>query len=291
VPLVLALGLAPFRRFYGTAHAGVLRVVTLGIALIAVAALIATGRLWPTVIPQSVVYVLGSSLLLVELAGRSIRLSGAQALALASAGGPAVGWFLGSNGGIHSALMASPLVLLAALSFCLHVECDGPRNRRVFLAKTGVVFSLVCVVAAAGMLYTPEGLTRTMTTRVDHGPFKGIRGTLEEVRRTHDIWRALQSNGPADMRTVYLERFPLGYLTTMERPGTYSTWATSADSPRLQSYVDRTGIVPGRIVLTKFAFAVNEDGVFPEHVELRGYQDDYAEVFEDENIRILERRE
>lgn len=280
-----AMGLAARRLPWLEAR---VRLGALGVSLVAVTGMLATGRLWPLVLPQTAVFIVGASVLFAELIARRTRLASEQLLLLAGALGPAVGWFVGSNGGVHSAVMASPLVLIAALSAPQRETASVPRrwSPRV---EAGLAAVLVLLVAATGLLWTPEGRTSQMTERAEAGPYAGIKGTRNEVERYESMLSALESLGPASDRTVYLERFPLGYLITMEKPGTYSTWATSAESERLQEYVDLTGNTPSRIVLTRFAFTVDADGDFPAGVALEGIED-YHSVYEDENLRVLERK-
>ena len=92
-------------------------------------------------------------------------------------------------------------------------------------------------------------------------------------------------------RTVYFERYPLGYMLGQgSRPGTYSTWATSAQSDRLNTYLAITGNTPKRVVLTRFALDL-DDGGFPSPVNLAGFDADYEEIYRDDQVRVYERRE
>ena len=68
------------------------------------------------VMPQSLVFVVGASLLLTDRLTRTTRLTATQLLLLLPAIGAGLGWFLGSNGGVFSFALASPLILGAAVA-------------------------------------------------------------------------------------------------------------------------------------------------------------------------------
>jgi hypothetical protein len=72
----------------------------------------------------------------------------------------------------------------------------------------------------------------------------------------------------------------------MQVPATYSTWATSADTTRLQEYIDVTGRQPQRLILTTFA-ANLDDGEFPESVLIDRIAE-YRSVHADDELRVLD---
>ncbi|MBI5231291.1 MAG: hypothetical protein HY876_03900, partial [Coriobacteriales bacterium] len=179
--------------------------------------------------------------------------------------------------------LASPMLLAAALTSWPD-EPDQQASPALLGAKVALV-ALVIAVAAVGLLFTPEGATPTMTRPMPSGPFMGIFTTPAEADRLTAIQDDLVGLSRTP-RTVFLERFPLGYLLEGMRPGTYSTWATSATSDRLQTYIDATGKTPRRIVLTRFG-ADLQDGEFPESVNLRGIER-YRETFRSDELVVLD---
>lgn len=249
---------------------------------------VVTQRIPMLTAPQTLVFMAALALLLARLVAGGASLNGSQLLLILPATGAGVGWFLGSNGGFASAVLASPLLLAAGLIWW----SDGnriARSARVYsVLATCALVGLVAVVAGIGLYYTPEGVTLQMTTPVDSGPFKGVFTTADEAARIAAVQSEFNTLPPVEGRTVFFERFPLGYLLDGVNPGTYSTWATSASSDRLQTYIDATGRSPQRLVLTRFA-ADLDDGEFSGIPRLRNASD-YREVYRGTELRVLEIR-
>lgn len=252
-----------------------------------VSALVAGGRLPLMTAPQSAIFVSAFlALIAFGIAGDEQRSAESLVLLLPTLGA-GVGWLLGSNAGVYTAILGAPALLVAAL---LSTDADphehlvpGSAGRMLALA----LMALLLVAGGAGMGFTPEGATPDMDTVVTTGPFAGIRGTAEEAAEQSHLVTTLRSLPPVGGRLVYIERFPLGYLITPALPGTYSTWATSASSDRLQQYIDATGNRPARIVLTRYALDLN-DGQFPESVDIRGFEEDYSLIYADQNLRVFD---
>lgn len=251
-------------------------------------ALAVVDRLSVNVLPQSMVFAAGASML------TAFALEGHEppkgtAVLIAPAMGAALGWFASSNGGVFTAIIGAPLLLAAGVLWAIDIDqnlTDEVRNldRSLIALALGV---LVLATGAIGILRTPEGMTLSMRTVVSEGPFAGIRGTEDEARLQSELIAALRSLPAAGGRVVFLERFALGYLITLDMPGTYSTWATSASSDRLQQYIDATGNRPARIVLTRYALDLN-DGEFPETVNIRGFEEEYSLIYADQNLRVFD---
>ena len=257
-------------------------------SLLGTGALAVVDRLSVNVLPQSIVFAAGASILAAFSLERHEPPKGTAVL-IAPAAGAAFGWFAGSNGGIFTAIIGAPLLLAAGVLWAIDLDRDltdgvGHLGRSLIALALGV---LVVATGAIGVLRTPEGTTLSMQTVVSEGPFAGIRGTEDEARLQSELVAALRSLPAAGGRVVFLERFALGYLITLDMPGTYSTWATSASSDRLQQYIDATGNRPARIVLTRYALDLN-DGEFPETVNIRGFEEGYSLIYADQNLRVFD---
>jgi len=243
-----------------------------------------TVKLWFA--PQAIVWICGVALLVAQAFARR-PFSAPQFILIAAAVGPALGWFWGSNGGVNTAVLAAPLLMVAAvcgLEWPEALTAEALGDARMWTA--GLVAVVVAYTGVLGLLNTPEGKTFAMTTPIERGPFKGVKALPAEVTIHRDLWRGMNGLIPVPGRTVYFERFPLGYLYDGVRAGTYSTWATSAVTDRLQAYIDATGNLPQRLVLTRFG-ANLEDGRFPDTVNLDNVAS-YAPVYEDINYRVYE---
>jgi hypothetical protein len=291
---VIAVGLVALVH---SAAKGRRRAEGIGLAYVTGAAVglfaIAIGRLPIWLAPQALIFVAASTVVTWGVATR-YRLRREQLLLILPMFGAGIGWFLSSNAGFGTATLAAPLLFAAALFWWPARDTKDANatvgNRRwSSIAATVGALVLICSVAAVGALNTPEGSTMQMTARVEHGPFKGILGTPAEVGQQLAMVTAIEHLPPAVGRTIYVEHFPLGYLVGAGvLPGTYSTWATSAESDRLQTYVDLTGNAPSRIVLTKFAADFN-NGRFPRSMNLRGFSGDYALIYADSNLQVFDR--
>jgi hypothetical protein len=256
----------------------------------------ATGRLPTELAPQGLVFISASTVL---LAGRFITRESfrrEQLLLIMPALGAGAGWFLGSNGGLGTAVLASPLLFAAALfwwpsgsraSSEILEKVDGSRVSKA-LAIVGVT-AVLGAVAAVGALNTPAGSTTGMTAFVQRGPFKGMLDTPQHANEQMSLVTAIERLPPVAGRTTYIEHFPLGYLIGGGAlPGTYSTWTTSAESGRLQTYVDLTRNAPSRIVLTRFRIEDRDQGLFPPSVNLRNFRTDYALTYSDGQLRVFD---
>jgi hypothetical protein len=278
MPIALGTSFAIVRRREG--QASLLAPALVALSTLGVYALIATGRLTAPVTPQSLAFAAGASLLIALFRPDVPRKVGAVLVLVLPAMGAGAGWFLGSNAGIHTALLAAPLVLAAGLLF-------WSTRSPIGWAQLMSLVMLVAGIGAPGLAFTPEGNTLEMTSVVEDGPFEGMLGTAHEATLQADFVRALRMLPASGGRVLFLERFPLGYLIVQQRPGTYSTWATSATGERLQQFVDVTGDRPSRIVLTRYAFNV-QDGEFPTEVRLTGFDTDFERVYADENLIVYD---
>jgi len=241
--------------------------------------LAATGRVYSGSLPQALPFVLALCITATGLVSLRDQTRPHQYLLALPSLGAGVGWFLGSNGGWFAAIQMSALILAAALFWWPQAVQES--GRADVALRRGAAFSLwsmIAVAAVAGLFLRPSGLIFDQRHRMQQGPFAGIHTTASEAfwyeRMVHD----LTSLSPAPGRIAFLERFPLGYLLQQSKPGTYSTWVTSASSNRLQTYVDLTGNAPDRIVLTRFA-ADFRDGEFPLDVNLERFETDYRRVY------------
>lgn len=281
LPLVLGAILGGMMRLRHTRDARTTVAIAVGLAVPSTYALLGTGRLILPTLPQSLAYASAVTALVAILISGA-RLDRSAALLVLPAAGAGLGWFLGSNAGVHTAMLATPMAFAATL--CVTSDIRGTRPTRLL---TLALAALALAIAAPGMLYTPEGITPAMTAIVRHGPYAGMFGTPAEAADQERMTRTLRSLPDIDGRALFLERFPLGYLITLDRPGTYSTWATSAGNERLQEYVDHTSNAPERIVLTRYAFDI-QDGEFPADVNLDGFDSAFVRVHADDDFIVYD---
>lgn len=248
-----------------------------------------SGRLYTLFAPQGLVYVASMTVLVAGFFSMKGDIRTEQFLLVLPALGAGIGWFVGSNAGWESAVLASPLLFAAALYWWPDSRQLAEATNAKWLEPLAIasIVSLIVTVAAVGVLNTPEGPTLQMTSRIERGPFMGMFTTSDDALLQHRMIAALASLPAPSGRTAYLERYPLGYLIEGAHPGTYSTWMTSASSERLQTYVALTGNYPTRIVLTRFGANLN-DGEFPSTVNLEGFPEDFQLVAETEDLRVFD---
>lgn len=282
--LGIAVGVAARLRRYRNAFGVAMLAVSLSIP--ASYALFALGRLTLTALPQALTYTAAVAAIVAGLTA-GVRLERGALLLVLPAAGAGIGWLLGSNAGPHTAMLAAPMALAAVLCTPGESSVEPEPSSTV---RSASLIALAVAVAVPGVLYTPEGTTLSMTTVVKDGPFAGMFGTPQEAADQQRMVTALTSLPPIDGRVIFFERFPLGYLITAEQPATYSTWATSATSERLQEYTNRTGNVPERIVLTRYALDIR-DGEFPDGVNLDGFNSEFTRVHADDDFIVYDRTE
>lgn len=253
--------------------------------------LLLTGRLLPLAFPQSAIAIAAASMLIFTALSKPSGDNGSgRALLLATAIGAGLGWLLGSNAGIHSAVLAAPLALAAALDGMRTPDpTSGPAGRVNEMIRAMSIALLIIAVAFVGVTRAPEGKTRAMNRTVRRGPFKGIRDTPSRARLHEEYVDDLEHLPRVGGRVVYVENFPLGYLITPNLPGTYSTWATNADSSRLRDYLRLNPNTPERIVLTRYAMNDEDGPAIPNAVNLASFPSQYRLVFKDEHFRVYDR--
>lgn len=270
---------------------GVSTALVLGLSLGLAA--VATQRIPVMWAPQSLVFIGAASLLVAEAFSGNWSWSPERSLLVLPVTGAGLGWFLGSNGGIASAVVTAPLLLVAAVLPWRTPEApwmESGTGRALRIANWLLLGLLIVTVGTIGMRHTPGGSTASMTSRLDDGPHEGIYSTPQQAQEYRQVLQAVRELPPAQGRTVFVERFALGYLIQPALPGTYSTWATSASSARLQKYGDLTGNAPTRIVLTRFEFH-SRDGDFPASVNLDGFPENYELIHEDDTVRVFDLHE
>lgn len=264
---------------------------TLLLSLSAGLAAVATHRTSLLVAPQVLVFIAAGSFLFAGFVSRNRSMLPAQVLLVLPAVGAGLGWFLGSNGGVASAVYPAPLMFAAAVmpwpQLYMTVAPSSLTFRLIWGSTSVLLVLLVGAVAGIGLRYTPEGVTTSMTARVREGPFKGIFATPQESVHYREMLLAIRELPPRSGRTVFIERYPLGYLIDGHLPGTYSTWATSSTSNRLDDYIDLTGNIPSRIIVTKFSDDLN-DGEFQTSAYLFNSNYRYINVYQDANINVFD---
>jgi hypothetical protein len=188
------------------------------------------------------------------ITGRLLRLLCLPAI------GVALGTALVSHEGFETFTMPAIILVVATLVALAHAIAERPAAagpaRPPWRTSAAVAAGALALVAAfffySSMQYVAgDDAIRQLGTQLTSGPYKGVVTSTANAERYvyySDFFGPMQQT-PG--RIAFVEEFPLGYLLTGRRPGTYSVWTTYARGDRWQRYIDVTGNYPTTIVSTR----------------------------------------
>jgi hypothetical protein len=142
--------------------------------------------------------------------------------------------FTSANGAINFAIGFFPAAIVTAALLALvadHILTHG--GRRASSWESGV-WAFAGLLAVAGILAICVGIQYSsvyrdaslslLTTRVDDGPYAGIRTTVRKQQFLTSLERDLGAASGADCTILFYDTFPAGYLLDAGRSDTNSTW-------------------------------------------------------------------
>lgn len=173
-------------------------------------------------------------------------------------------------------------------------EDSGVPARRLaaaapLVASVGVIALLVgTTLSLTGGDEPVWRLNRTLSS----GPYASVRTTSSGVERYDRYARLLTPLAQRGGRVAFVGEFPVGYVLTGSKPGTYSVWTTFPSGPLWQAYLDITGDYPATIVSTTFIGPNGgiADAPFEPPFGLREFAQRYRETYRDDEFVVYTRR-
>jgi hypothetical protein len=169
-------------------------------------------------------------------------------------------------------------------------------------SSSGRAAQIAAFVATASVLVVLAGTTLALTggddvvwrlnTTIDSGPYKSIRTSAQGAEQYGRYMALLTPLAKRDGRIAFVGEFPIGYVLTRSRPGTYSIWTTFPSGGLWQEYLSITGNHPSTIVSTRF---VGPNGgrvtsPFVPPFGLVGFDDRYDETYRDDEFVVYQER-
>lgn len=227
------------------------------------------------------------------ITGKVLRLLCLPALGVALATVPA------SLEGFETASMPSVMLMVGAVlvlgdavaaSRLQPQPAAGSSSATRYLAAGAAILAAMFFLYGSMQYVGGDAPTRLLDTAITEGPYSGIRTTRENVERYMRYERIFQPLALEPGRIAFIEEFPLGYVLTGRRPGTYSEWTTFATGDRWQDYLDLTGNYPTTIVSTTFIGPNGgvADAPFPPPFGLRDFEQKYREVRRNDEFVVYE---
>jgi len=217
-----------------------------------------------------------------------------------------VGTMLGSHEGFETATMPTVILMIAAIlalieAFDIERQSSdsnlSPSAMPTVLATGSMALLIAFFLYASTQYVAGDAAVRQLDALIDSGPYKGISTTRANVEQYENYMKVLGPMQSEPGRIAFVEEFPLGYLLSGRRPGTYSVWTTYARGNRWQRYLDLTGNYPQTIVATRvwgYGSASDAEKVnavtVPPPFGLTEFTKKYVERYEDANFIVYERR-
>lgn len=203
----------------------------------------------------------------------------------------AVGLFVGSNGGVLSAAqLYAPFFVGGLILLGKNAQKNPSLKRATFVALGVIAF----VGIGASLVYSVDDVPLYQATqRVSSGPYAGVLTAPNRVREYESIRGAVLKATPKTANhIIFFETYCIGYLFNDVRTGSFYTWSTPVDSPRLAPYLKNTGTTIDVIVATRYrttgssaAISVSRTGdmAIPENIDMSAYRlaekTPYCEVY------------
>ena len=210
--------------------------------------------------------------------------------------GAAAGTALVSYEGFETATM--PMIVGAVGTLVVLFQwagdrSDEPRGRWARLAPWIATASVFAVLAGTTLSLTGgDAPVWRLDTTIGSGPYSSIRTTASGAQRYGRYMDLLTPLARSGGRIAFVGEFPLGYVLTGSRPGTYSIWTTFPTGGLWQSYLDITGNHPSTIVSTRFV-GPNGGRVSSPYAPpfgLDAFDARYRETFRDDEFVVYRRR-
>lgn len=203
----------------------------------------------------------------------------------------ALGLFIGSNGGV---LSAAQLYVPFFVGGLILLGKNAQKNLSLKTATLAALCVVACVGIGASLVYSVDDVPLYQATqRVRSGPYAGILTAPSRVREYEAIRSAvLKATPKTATHIVFFETYCIGYLFNDVRVGSFYTWSTPVDSPRLAPYLKKMGTTLDVIVATRYrttgssaAISVSRTGdmAIPQNIDMSVYRlaekTPYCEVY------------
>jgi hypothetical protein len=215
---------------------------------------------WST---MSLVYVASYSLVclwpVLVLSDDVARASHVRTLALITASAGLVFGYASSNGYLVSGL-AYPLLFATVLAGVSLLVDALLREGGVSASRARVVAVLppaLALIILVGIQFTGtyrDAPLAQLTSRVESGPYSGIRTTPERSRMLTELTALVEERVPSDGSVFFFPKFPAGYILSSRRALTNFVWAPSIgqhpafDFDSTFKYFDRRSALPDLVV-------------------------------------------